>query len=25
MTVDEESGLQESAERIRSVVRGLGY
>ena len=25
MTVDEESGLQESAERIRTVVRGLGY
>jgi len=25
MTVDEESGLQESAARIRSVVRGLGY
>jgi len=25
MTVDEESGLQESAERIRAVVRGLGY
>jgi len=25
MTVDEESGLRESAERIRSVVRGLGY
>jgi L-lactate dehydrogenase len=25
MTVDEENGLHESAERIRSVVRGLGY
>lgn len=25
MTVDEESGLRESAERIRGVVRGLGY
>ena len=25
MTVDEESGLQESAGRIREVVRGLGY
>lgn len=25
MTVDEETGLQESATRIRSVVRGLGY
>ncbi|WP_348265224.1 L-lactate dehydrogenase [Telmatobacter sp. DSM 110680] len=25
MTVDEESGLRESGDRIRSVVRGLGY
>lgn len=25
MTVDEESGLRESADRIRAVVRGLGY
>ena len=25
MTVDEEAGLHESAERIRSVVKGLGY
>ena len=25
MTVDEEAGLQESADRIRAVVRGLGY
>jgi len=25
MTVDEEAGLMESAERIRGVVRGLGY
>ena len=25
MTVDEEAGLQESADRIREVVRGLGY
>jgi len=25
MTVDEESGLRESAERIRQMVRGLGY
>ncbi len=25
MTVDEENGLRESAERIRAVVRGLGY
>ena len=25
MTVDEESGLRESAERIRAVVRGLGF
>jgi len=25
MTVDEEAGLTESAERIRGVVRGLGY
>lgn len=25
MTVDEESGLRESGERIRAVVRGLGY
>ena len=25
MTVDEESGLRESADRIRSVVRSLGY
>ncbi len=25
MTVDEETGLQESAARIRAVVRGLGY
>ena len=25
MTVDEETGLQESARRIRAVVRGLGY
>jgi hypothetical protein len=25
MTVDEESGLVASADRIRAVVRGLGY
>ena len=25
MTVDEEAGLRESADRIRAVVRGLGY
>jgi L-lactate dehydrogenase len=25
MTVDEEAGLRESAERIRAVVKGLGY
>ena len=25
MTVDEETGLRESADRIRAVVRGLGY
>ncbi len=25
MTVDEENGLRESADRIRAVVRGLGY
>jgi len=25
MTVDEEAGLRDSADRIRSVVRGLGY
>jgi malate/lactate dehydrogenase len=25
MTVDEEAGLLESAERIRAVVRELGY
>jgi L-lactate dehydrogenase len=25
MTVDEESGLRESADRIRSVLRSLGY
>jgi hypothetical protein len=25
MTVDEEAGLLDSADRIRAVVRGLGY
>jgi hypothetical protein len=25
MTVDEDTGLMESADRIRAVVKGLGY